>query len=129
MRHLFVKHLAKHLLDRYPKLKRYAWPASVVLSGLLLYSAREQMPPGTDLVGALIALFGLGQQISGTVSDRIFERIGVIAQDVAEVKAEVKKGHTDLVKVAEDHADHLDAHQKWLKVGGYAPSKILRPAG
>jgi hypothetical protein len=102
------------------RFKRYAWPASVVASGLLLYASRDQMPPGTDLVGALMSLFGLGQQISASVSERIFERIGAIASKQAE-----------LTKVADNHATVLKRHQQYFKSLSRPEAvldEVLRPA-
>jgi hypothetical protein len=98
--------------------RRYGWAAILMLVGVGLFTGQEQMPPGTDLVGALIALFGVGHQISSNVAERIFERIGAIALK-----------QTELAKVADDHAAHIDKHQTYLKSLGCPQAKVLRPVG
>lgn len=105
--------------------KRYGWAAVFMAIGVALFTGQQHMPPGTDLVGALIALFGVGQQISNNVAERIFERIGAVAHETAELK----KGQQDLVEIADDHATHLERYQPYLHTLGYAPSKVLRPTG
>jgi hypothetical protein len=88
----------------------------------LLYASRDSLPPGTDLVGALMSLFGVGKRISDSVTERIFERIGAIASQ----QAQLAKGHSELTKVAENHAGHFD----YLKSKSYLPeaAKVLHPA-
>lgn len=108
----------------FSRLKKYSGSAAVVICGLLLYATRESMPPGTDLVGALIALFGLGKQIEGGVADRIQERIGVLAARQAEHGKRIE----DLREIADDHATHLERFQPYLKTLGCPAAKVLRPA-
>jgi len=98
------------------RVKKYAWPGSVIISGLLLYAARDGMPPGTDLVGALLALLGLGRQMGSDIVDQISAKQAQLTSQVS-----------DLVEVADDHATHLERHQSYLKPLGCPPGKVLRP--
>ena len=119
------------------KFKRYRWLLLLIAGVAGVFSGggdevRKQLPPGTDLVSAIVTLYALSrnerEQVAKEVVERIWHKLGQIVTTAETCQKDV----TDLRAVSTDHAGHLERQQEWLKLQSFSPAfaaqPVLRPA-
>ena len=87
--------------------------------------AVRALPPGTDTVSAIIAIYALArnerEQVADQVVERLWHKLGQIVTTVETCQRDV----TDLRAVATGHATNLDHLQEWTE--SYSPEFALQP--
>ena len=117
------------------KFKRYRWLVLLVAGVVGLFcnggdEALDELPRGSNLVSAIVALYAMWRNERDQVADQVVERIWHKLGQVVTTVETCQKDVSELRAVSSDHAGHLDRHQDRIKIfwPDFETKPVLRPA-
>jgi hypothetical protein len=115
--------------------KRYRWLLLLIAGVAGVFGtggedARRQLPPGTDLISAIVTLYALARKEREHVAEQVVERIWHKLGEVVTTTETNKQDVTDLRTVVAGHAGNIEYVQQWGHNWGpaFEMQPVLRPA-